>query len=217
VILRLFESLSEHAIKKSVKFHEICIVVSFFYACVVNMYLIHTSSQRLKRMAPHTMSTVQSSPVPIGDQQIPPCVSWQHVFVLFARTVATVHSNDPYEAIRRLSTMKHVLKRLSRGMVYLVVTAETFIPSYRVWCDVLARETVGRVSCRLLMADNSTVSAGLDVVRREQPCLASALVAEEPADVETGFLRRLAVYHPGMGCTVYQLPLTTLSSPRAWH
>ena len=48
---------------------------------------------------------------------------------------------------------------------------------------------------------------------------------EDPADVEVGFLRRLAavspqtyscfVYHAGMGCTVYQLPLATLSLPQA--
>ena len=189
------------------------------------MFLIHTSYHRLNKKAPATSSTIQSSPIPSGDSAPPPCVSWQHVFVLFARAVTHAQSNDPYEAIRKFSTVKHVLKRLSHGMVYLVVTTETFIPSYGVWCDVLTRESMGRVLCRLLMADNSTTSAGIDVVRREQPCLASALVVEDPADVEAGFLRRLAavspqtyscfVYHAGMGCTVYQLPLATLSLPQA--
>ena len=147
-----------------------------------------------------------------------PCTTMTNAVLILAHTETHPHSNDPSEAIRVLAPLKRLMRRLAGGVVFLAVSAETFIPSHRAWCERLHAQTSFRVACHLLLSDNSTASAALAALKGHSPCLAAALVVEDPAAVDGGLAHRLAAVPTGRyaclaalrrekTCPVYVVPI----------
>lgn len=191
------------------------LMVSLVYACFLNMFLV-VSTYRELRVPARAVRALPSSV--LADRTPVPCATWMHAALVLAPREAHPRTNDPSEAIRALAPTKRLLKRLASGAVFLAVAPESYTPAHSAWCERLQHETAARVACHLLPADNATAHAAIAALRTQQPCLAAALVVEDPTAVDGGLLGRMAAVSTGhyaclaalkyrQTCPVYILPM----------
>lgn len=191
------------------------LLVALVYACLLNMFMV-VHFRALRSAAPAVHELPRSV---VGVRATPaPCAAWSHAALVLAPREAHPRSNDPSDTVRALAPTKRLFKRLASGAVYLAVAAETYAPAHSAWCERLQHETAARVACHLLPVDNATAPAALAALRARQPCLAAALVVEDPTAVDNGLLGRMAAVSTGhyaclaalryrQACPVYIMPV----------
>lgn len=197
---------------------KVFVVVSVLYAFFINLFMLHSYTQSVGILAPARLP-----PVSAPTESPSPCLAWTHAVLVMAPVDNFPRSNDPSEAIRALVPVHSMLKRLTRGTVYLAVSMATFSPSHAVWCERLQSDTHGRVSCKLIVADDATPAAALDALHREDRCVTAALTIENTAAVDKGLLGRVAAVATGNyaclspikyrgRCPVYLMPMNNNAS-----
>lgn len=197
---------------------KVVLMIILLYACFVNVFFLHSYTTRITFKDAEPVQVPEPAAV-----KHRPCVAATHAVLVLAPREVTPHTNDPSTAIRVLQPVHRMLRRLARGTVYLAVSMATFTPSHAVWCGRVHSETQGRVTCNLLLADALTVGAALDALRREDPCVSTALTIEDAAAVDGALLERMAnlatghyacltpVQYKGR-CAVYYMPMNNNAS-----
>jgi len=191
--------------------------VALVYAFFFNVFIVF--HLRAIHAAPRASASLpEPRHTPTKPNTTAPCSAWSHASLVLAPRETHPRTNDPSEAVRALAPTKRLVKRLASGAVYLA--ADTFSPAHSTWCERLQHETSTRVACHLLSTENATAAAAVAALQAVQPCLAAALVIEDPTAVDNGLLGRIAAVSTGhyaclaalkyrQTCPVYLLPLRT--------